>query len=347
MKGIMEQYREYLPISAKTPCLTLGEGNTPLVRADNLSEEYGMDIHLKLEGLNPTGSFKDRGMVLAVAKALEKGSDHVICASTGNTSSSAAAYAAKAGIRCTVLIPAGKIAYGKLAQAFIYGAKVIPVEGNFDQALKLTMEMAGRHPVTVVNSINPYRIEGQKTGAFEILESLGKCPDAVFLPVGNAGNITAYWKGFREFSPGTLPFMAGIQAAGAAPLVLGRNVENPDTLATAIRIGDPVSRDGAMAAVRESSGFFDSVTDEEILEAYALLASREGVFCEPASAASLAGLLKKIRAGAIKKRSLVVCILTGNGLKDPDTALGLIRKPEPVPCEPNVISEILRGGILP
>ena len=348
MSGIMEKYREYLPITHETPLLSLNEGNTPLIRAARLSERYGISIYLKYEGLNPTGSFKDRGMVLAVAKALESFSDHIICASTGNTSSSAAAYAAKAGIRCTVLIPSGKIAYGKLAQAFIYGADVIPVNGNFDDALKMVIDIADKNNITIVNSLNPYRIEGQKTSAFEIIDSLGFAPDYVCLPVGNAGNITSYWKGFKEYhamkKSSSLPVMKGFQASGSAPIVNGKIVKKPETVATAIRIGNPVSWKNALKAAQESQGSFDSVTDDEILSAYSLLASKEGIFAEPASCASVAGLIKMINNGSIKKDSVVVCILTGNGLKDPDTALSLIEKPSPVPCDRNVINDIIKRG---
>jgi threonine synthase len=346
MKGIIEKYREYLPVTDKTPVPSLNEGNTPLIKSHNLSKQYGINIYFKYEGLNPTGSFKDRGMVMAVAKALEEGSGHIICASTGNTSSSAAAYAARAGIRCTVLIPSGKIAYGKLAQAFIYGARVIPIDGNFDDALQMVVQMSEEYNITLVNSINPYRIEGQKTSAFEIADTLGFSPDYVCLPVGNAGNITSYWKGFREYHNAgkisSLPKMRGFQAEGSCPIVKGSIFKNPETLATAIRIGNPVSWKQALAAAEESGGGFDSVTDEEILKAYSLLASMEGIFAEPASAASLAGLIKMLGQGRIEKGAQVVCILTGNGLKDPDTALNLIEKPLPVPCDRDIISAIIK-----
>jgi threonine synthase len=283
-------------------------------------------IHFKLEGLNPTGSFKDRGMTLAISKAVESGSRAVICASTGNTSASAAAYAAKAGLSCYVLLPAGKVALGKLAQAILYGATVIQIDGNFDQALDLVRELSEKFPLTVVNSINPFRLEGQKTASFEVVEALGDAPDNLCIPVGNAGNISAYWRGFRLCHNGlgkSLPRMCGFQAAGAAPMVLGHVVENPETIATAIRIGNPASWKEAEAAARDSGGFIDAVTDEEILAAYSLLARSEGIFCEPASAASIAGLIKSLKAGKIAADARVVCVLTGNGLKDPDSALKL------------------------
>ncbi|HUW65570.1 MAG TPA: threonine synthase [Spirochaetia bacterium] len=323
--GIIEAYRKFLPVSVGTPALTLNEGDTPLIKAVNLGDILPVDLYFKFEGTNPTGSFKDRGMVLAVAKALEEGSRAVMCASTGNTAAAAAAYAARAGISCTVLLPEGKIALGKLAQALIYGARVVAVDGNFDQALDLVREMTRRHAITLVNSINPYRLEGQKTGAFEVVDQLGSVPDYLALPVGNAGNITAYWRGFREYREhgvsASVPRMLGFQAAGAAPIVLGRVVEQPETVATAIRIGNPASWQGAAAAVKESEGLIEAVTDQEILAAYQLLASREGVFCEPASAASVAGVLKLAKRGFFQPGQRVVCILTGHGLKDPDTAV--------------------------
>jgi threonine synthase len=327
-RGVIEEYREFLPVTDDTPVVTLLEGGTPLIRANGLSERLQADVHLKFEGLNPTGSFKDRGMTLAITKAVEDGAKAVVCASTGNTSAAAAAYAARAGLQCVVLIPEGYIALGKLAQALIHGAKVLQIRGNFDAALDIVRELGERAPITVVNSVNPFRIEGQKTGAFEIVDVLGDAPDYHCIPVGNAGNITAYWKGYREYQDAgrvtKLPMMCGFQAAGAAPIVLGHPVENPETVATAIRIGKPASWYGATAAASESGGGIDSVTDDEILSAYRLLASTESVFCEPASAASVAGLLKM----GVPEGSTVVCVLTGHGLKDPDRAIAQIS----VPC---------------
>jgi threonine synthase len=324
-RALIDRYRDLLPVTEATPVVTLGEGSTPLVRLDRLSERLGLDIHVKLEGMNPTGSFKDRGMTLALSKAVEDGAEAVICASTGNTSASAAAYAARAGLRAAVLIPEGKIAAGKLAQALVHGAKVISIEGNFDQALDMVRDVVERHRVALVNSINPFRIAGQKTGAYEVCDALGDAPDALCIPVGNAGNITAYWAGFRTYREversRSLPRMFGFQAAGAAPLVLGHTVAKPETIATAIRIGNPARGDEALAAIRESGGAIDAVTDEEILGAYSLLAQSEGVFCEPASAASLAGLLKRHANGGFGEGDRVVCVLTGHGLKDPDTAI--------------------------
>ena len=329
-RGLLEEYRSFLPIVETTPIVTLLEGATPLVRANALSERAGADVYLKYDGLNPTGSFKDRGMTMAISKALEEGAKAVICASTGNTSASAAAYAARAGLTCAVLIPEGHIALGKLAQALIHGAKVLQIRGNFDQALSIVRELGEREPITIVNSINPYRIEGQKTAAFEIVDALGDAPDVHCIPVGNAGNITAYWKGYLQFKEAgrstRLPRMMGFQAAGAAPLVLGHDVEEPETVATAIRIGRPASKYGALAAAAESGGGIHAVTDDEILAAYRLLAATEGVFCEPASAASVAGLLKV----GVPAGSAVVCVLTGHGLKDPDVAIGQISVPTAV-----------------
>ncbi|RAL26434.1 threonine synthase [Thermoflavimicrobium daqui] len=323
--GIIDRYRKYLPVTEKTPVVTLHEGNTPLIYAGNLSKQLGLNLYFKYEGLNPTGSFKDRGMVMAVAKAVEEGNTTIMCASTGNTSASAAAYAARAGLNCIVLIPSGKIAMGKLAQAIIYGAKIVSIDGNFDQALSIAREITAKEPITLVNSVNPYRIEGQKTSAFEICDTLGKAPHILAIPVGNAGNITSYWKGFKEYREAEkieqLPRMFGFQAAGSAPLVHGNVVENPETVATAIRIGNPASKEGALRAIKESNGQVDSVTDEEILRAQQLLASSEGIFCEPASAASLAGVIKKRKAEQIEEEATVVCVLTGNGLKDPDIVL--------------------------
>jgi threonine synthase len=337
-RGLIEEYRSFLPVGEATPVVTLLEGATPLIRSRTLSERVGADVWLKFDGLNPTGSFKDRGMTMAISKALEEGAKAVVCASTGNTSASAAAYSARAGLTCVVLIPDGYIALGKLAQALIHGARVLQIRGNFDQALEVVRELGERAPITVVNSINPYRIEGQKTAAFEIVDALGDAPDVHCIPVGNAGNITAYWKGYLQYrSAGRstrLPRMVGFQAAGAAPLVLGHDVEEPETIATAIRIGRPASKYGALAAASESGGGIHAVTDEEILAAYRLLASAEGIFCEPASAASVAGLLK---VGA-PRGSSVVCVLTGHGLKDPDTAIGQIAPPRTVEATYSAIS---------
>ncbi|MCD8024400.1 MAG: threonine synthase [Candidatus Gastranaerophilales bacterium] len=325
-EGLINKYREFLPVSDKTPVVTLCEGNTPLIRAKNLAKEIGLEmceIYLKYEGSNPTGSFKDRGMTMAVSKAKEEGSKAIICASTGNTSAAAAAYGASAGLKCYVLIPDGYIALGKLSQAMMYGAEVIAINGNFDEALEAVKEISSKYPITLVNSLNPYRIEGQKTGAFEIVESLEDAPDYHFIPVGNAGNITAYWKGYKEFYEHKkctkLPKMMGIQAEGAAPIVRGERVLHPETIATAIRIGNPASWKKAENARDESNGTIDMVSDEKILEAHSLLAAVEGVFCEPASAASVAGLIKL--KDKIKPNSKIVCILTGNGLKDPDCAI--------------------------
>jgi threonine synthase len=325
MAGIIERYANYLPVTEKTPRLTLHEGSTPLIFAPKLSEELDLEIYFKYEGLNPTGSFKDRGMVMAVAKAVEEGSHTIMCASTGNTSAAAAAYAARANLRCIVLIPNNNIALGKLAQAMIYGAEVIAIEGNFDQALKIVRDICEKHPITLVNSVNPYRLEGQKTAAFEICDVLGKAPDILAIPVGNAGNISAYWKGFKEYYEAGVtdskPRMFGFEAEGAAALVKGEPIENPETLATAIRIGNPASWDLALNARDESGGHIDMVTDEEIVEAYRKLAASEGIFAEPASAASLAGVIKMRKLGRIPAGQQVVCVLTGNGLKDPNIAL--------------------------
>ena len=323
--GLLHRWEAVLPLTAATPRISLGEGSTPLVRAAHIAGDCGLDeLWFKLESCNPTGSFKDRGMVVAVAKALEAGAKAIMCASTGNTSASAAAYAAHCGIECYVLVPGGKVAAGKMAQAIAYGSKIIEIDGNFDDALNAARALTAKHPVALVNSVNPHRIEGQKTAAFEICETLGDAPDVLAIPVGNAGNISAYWKGFgecAELGRATLhPRMYGFQAAGAAPIVLGRPVAEPNTVATAIRIGNPASWQQATAARDESSGLIESVTDDEILEAYALLARREGLFVEPASAASVAGLLKLARAGRMRG-GRAVATLTGNGLKDPETAL--------------------------
>ena len=324
-RGVLHRWAEVLPLTERTPRITLGEGDTPLVRSATLEAECGLDeLWFKLESCNPTGSFKDRGMVVAVARALEIGARAIMCASTGNTSASAAAYAARCGMDCYVLVPGGKVAAGKMAQAVAYGARIIEVSGNFDEALQAARELTDRHPIALVNSVNPDRIAGQKTAAYEICESLGDAPDYLAIPVGNAGNITAYWKGFAECAEkarATLhPRMYGFQAAGAAPIVRGEPVREPHTVATAIRIGNPASWSGATSARDESDGLIDSVTDDEILEAYQLLARREGLFVEPASAASVAGLLKLRRTGRLSG-GRAVAILTGNGLKDPETAV--------------------------
>src|SRR5947208_4319703 len=332
-RGVIEEYRGFLPVSDDTPVITLLEGGTPLLPAPRLSERLNATVWLKYEGANPTGSFKDRGMTMAISKACEQGAKAVVCASTGNTSASAAAYASRAGLTCAVLIPEGYIALGKLAQALIHGARVLQIRGNFDQALEIVRDLGEHAPVTVVNSINPYRIEGQKTGAFEIVDVLGDAPDFHCIPVGNAGNITAYWKGYREFQDAgrvtRLPKMLGFQAAGAAPIVEGHPIESPDTIATAIRIGNPASWYGATAAASESGGAIAAVTDEQILEAYRFLASEESVFCEPASAASVAGLVSV----GVAEGSTVVCMLTGHGLKDPDRAIAQIAVPAAVDAE--------------
>jgi threonine synthase len=333
-RGLIEEYREFLPVTASTPVVTLLEGATPLIRSAALSERVGAEVWLKFDGLNPTGSFKDRGMTVAISKAVEEGAKAVVCASTGNTSASAAAYASRAGLTCAVLIPDGHIALGKLAQALIHGARVLQIRRNFDEALSIVRELGERAPITVVNSINPYRIEGQKTAAFEIVDSLGDAPQIHCIPVGNAGNITAYWKGYLQYKAAglatRLPAMLGFQAAGAAPLVVGHDLDEPETVATAIRIGRPASKYGALAAAAESGGGIYAVTDEEILAAYRFLAGTEGLFCEPASAASVAGLLK---LGA-SPGATVVCVLTGHGLKDPDVAISQI--PVPTPVEPTL-----------
>lgn len=346
-RGVIESYRKYLPVSDETPVITLKEGNTPLIEAGNLTRHLGikLNIYLKYEGMNPTGSFKDRGMTLAVSKAKQEGFKAVICASTGNTSASASAYAARANLKSIVLIPRGSIALGKLSQALIHNAQVIAVKGNFDQALELVREIAGKYPVALVNSVNPYRIEGQKTASFEICDVLGHAPDVQVMPVGNAGNITAYWKGYKEYKKigriKKLPRMCGFQAAGSAPIVEGRPIKNPKTVATAIKIGNPASWKSAEAARDESGGLIDSVTDKEIISAYRLLASLEGVFVEPASAASIAGLIKLCKKGYFSAQrtthnvqQTVVCILTGHGLKDPDRVIASVEPP--AVAEPNI-----------
>ncbi len=331
--GLIDTYRDRLPVHDDTRIISLGEGNTPLIRLNNIPAilEADIDIYVKFEGLNPTGSFKDRGMTMAVTKAVEEGSQAIICASTGNTSASAAAYAARAGIKSFVLIPEGKIALGKLAQAMMHGATVIQIKGNFDAGMQLVKDVAVEAPVTIVNSINPYRLQGQKTAAFEILEELGAAPDYHCIPVGNAGNITAHWMGYKEYNEhgivNGLPVMVGYQASGAAPFMRGAMVDDPETVATAIRIGHPQSWDKAWTTQKESKGWFDECSDEAILAAQKLLAEREGVFCEPASAASLAGMIKDVKSGKIPAGSKIVCTLTGNGIKDPETAIKQCKAP--------------------
>jgi len=335
--GLIEAYRDRLPVTARTPVVTLYEGGTPLVPAAEVSALVNAEVYLKVEGANPTGSFKDRGMTVAISKAAESGAKAVICASTGNTSASAAAYAVRAGMVCAVLVPQGKIALGKMAQALVHGARLLQVDGNFDDCLELARKLAVDYPVALVNSVNPDRIEGQKTAAFEICDLLGRAPDIHCIPVGNAGNITAYWKGYREYLADGLientPAMYGFQAAGAAPIVLGRPVAKPMTIATAIRIGNPASWLPAEAARDESAGLIDSVTDREILEAYRLLARKEAVFVEPASAASVAGLIKSARAGLVRAGAVVVCTVTGNGLKDPEWAISGAPTPVTIPVD--------------
>lgn len=345
-EGVIQRYSSFLPVTDKTPIVTLLEGNTPLIPAPRLSKALGcnLNIYLKYEGTNPTGSFKDRGMTMAVSKALEEGSQAVICASTGNTAASAAAYAGRAGIKAIVLLPANSVALGKVSQALAYGARVIAVEGNFDKALEIVLEACGKYPVKLVNSLNPFRIEGQKTGAFEIVDVLGRAPDYHFMPVGNAGNITAYWKGYREYNKAgrcALPKMMGWQAAGSAPIVKGHPIADPQTLATAIKIGNPASWKSAEAARDESGGTIESVTDDEIVTAYKMLASLEGVFVEPASAAGVAGLAKYIGRGHFAKQpeATVVCILTGHGLKDPERA---IKTSAEIPTVPATLDAVVK-----
>lgn len=343
-RGVIRRYFDHLPVTENTPIVTLDEGDTPLIYSERLSAEAGAEVWLKYEGLNPTGSFKDRGMTLAISKALEEGSKVVVCASTGNTSASAAAYAARAGMICAVLIPQGNVALGKLAQALIHGARVLEISGNFDEALELTKEMAENHPITIVNSINPFRIEGQKTASFEIVEALGRAPDLHVMPVGNAGNITAYWRGYREAADkgwsSSLPRMFGFQAEGANPIVRGSAIADPKTIATAIRIGNPASWSGATDAATASEGEIRSVRDKEILEAYRALA-QEGIFVELASAASVAGLRQLTREGVVPAGASVVCVLTGHGLKDPDWAIAGAPKPKLVAPEVDRILEEL------
>ena len=346
--GVIQRYRKFLPVSDRTPVVTLGEGSTPLVPAPRLAREIGggLRIFLKYEGMNPTGSFKDRGMTLALSKAVEEGSTAVVCASTGNTAASAAAYAARAGVSALVLLPAGSVALGKVSQALAYGAKVLAVDGNFDHALSLVRELCERFQITLVNSINPHRIEGQKTGAFEIVDDLGRAPDFHCIPVGNAGNITAYWKGYKEYHAARqcgLPKMLGFQAEGAAPIVRGHPIADPHTLATAIKIGNPASWKSAEAARDESGGIIDMVTDDEILSAYKMLGRLEGVFAEPASAASVAGLIRCARRGffADRPEATVVCVLTGHGLKDPERA---IKTSGEIPTVPATLDAVVKGA---
>ena len=347
-RGVIAEYRKFLPVTESTPIITLGEGHTPLIHAERLGRKIDPRIRLflKYEGANPTGSFKDRGMTLAISKAVEAGAAAVICASTGNTSASAAAYGSRAGLAVYVLIPAGKIALGKLSQAMMHGSTVIQIEGNFDQALTIVKDLAASHKIELVNSVNPFRLEGQKTAAMEVCDQLGFAPDMHVLPVGNAGNITAYWRGYREYHAAgqitRLPQMMGFQAAGAAPIVLGRVVENPQTIATAIRIGNPASWKSAVQAADESSGKIDMVTDEQILQAYSLLAGVEGVFCEPASAASVAGVMKLSAASMLKEGDTIVCTLTGHGLKDPDTAIKSSPQPVTVKADREAVGRLLK-----
>ncbi|SOD59476.1 L-threonine synthase [Streptomyces zhaozhouensis] len=344
-RGVIEEYRDRLPVTGRTPVVTLGEGGTPLVAAETLSERTGCEVYLKVEGANPTGSFKDRGMTMAISHAKEAGAQAVICASTGNTSASAAAYAVRAGMVCAVLVPQGKIALGKMGQALVHGSRILQVDGNFDDCLTLARGLSEKYPVALVNSVNPARIEGQKTAAFEVVDRLGDAPDIHVLPVGNAGNITAYWKGYGEYAAGgpatRTPRMWGFQASGAAPIVRGEPVKDPTTIATAIRIGNPASWTQAEAARDASDGFIDEVTDRQILSAYRLLASREGVFVEPASAASVAGLLKTAEAGGLDRGQRVVCTVTGNGLKDPDWAVAGAPRPIVVPVDADAAAERL------
>jgi threonine synthase len=347
-KGIIKAYRNFLPVTDETPIITLNEGNTPLIKAVNLCSKVGLDLDLyfKFEGTNPTGSFKDRGMTLALSKAVESNSKAVICASTGNTSAAAAAYAARAGIKAIVLIPEDKIALGKLSQAIIHGAYVTQIDGNFDEALDIVKALVSEFPITLVNSINPFRLEGQKTAAFEICDHLRFAPKYHAMPVGNAGNITAYWRGYKEYNRAnkiaTLPKMLGFQAIGAAPIVIGKKIDNPETIATAIRIGNPASWKSALVAKEESGGRIESVTDDEILNAYGLIASSEGVFCEPASAASLAGVINLYNEGFFKSGDSVVCTLTGHGLKDPDTVFRVSKEPLKVKADLQVVKDILK-----
>ncbi len=348
--GLIDAYRDYLPVTDRTPVVTLCEGNTPLLKSSRLGRKYGIDLYFKYEGLNPTGSFKDRGMTVAISKAVEAGATAVICASTGNTSASAAAFAAVAGLKSLVIIPRGKIAAGKLAQAIAHNARVLAIDGNFDEALDIVRYLTEKYPIKLVNSINPDRLEGQKTAAFEVCDQLGDAPDWLLIPVGNAGNISAYWIGFKEYHQHKLskqlPRMCGFQAAGAAPIVLGRPIEQPETIASAIRIGNPVRWKQAEEAAASSGGHIDMVTDDEIMAAYAILAGEEGVFAEPASAASVAGLIKMMEAGAIETGARVVCVLTGHGLKDPDTVGLLKNKVKHLPADRDAVeAAALEAGV--
>lgn len=342
---LIHKYKEFLSLTTDTPLVSLGEGDTPLIPAPMIAEKVGAEVFLKIEGCNPTGSFKDRGMTMAMSKASEKRAKAVVCASTGNTAASAAAYASRAGLRCIVLLPEGKVAMGKLAHTSTCGAEVLAIQGNFDQALEIVRYLAEKFPVEIVNSINPYRIEGQMTGAFEIVDVLGDGPVYQAMPVGNAGNITAYWRGYKAYKSAgkltRLPKILGFQAAGAAPIVLGKPVPNPETVASAIRIGHPASWESAIQARDESGGLIDSVTDEEILEAYRMLGSLEGLFCEPASAAGVAGILKLARNDFFKPDDTVVCIITGHGLKDPETAISVSSTPTTLPADTQAIAEFL------
>lgn len=347
MSALIERYREFLPVGPDTPIVSLGEGDTPLVPLPAMSERLGIELFAKLEGLNPTASFKDRGMTMAVSKAVEQGAEAVVCASTGNTSASAAAYAARAGLTAAVVIPAGKIASGKLAQALIHGARVLALDGSFDDALRIVRQLVDRHNLALVNSLNEYRIHGQRTAAFEICDELGDAPDAICIPVGNAGNVSAYSLGFQQYREAErtrrIPRLYGFQAAGAAPLVDGGPVAAPETVATAIRIGNPARGEQALAAMRDSGGAVAAVTDGEIIDAYRLLARTEGVFCEPASAASVAGVIKRAAAGDFRPGERVVCVLTGHGLKDPDTAIAGSDPVERLPADLSAVEEVLFG----
>ena len=346
-QGVINRYKEFLPVTDKTPVITLLEGNTPLIPANTTPDIIGIDaeIYFKHEGLNPTGSFKDRGMCMAVSKAAEEGSKIIMCASTGNTSASAAAFAARTNMTCVVLVEGGGIALGKLAQAMIHGATVLEIDGNFDRALKLVQQITDNYPITLVNSLNPFRIEGQKTASFEVIDQLGRVPDYHFLPVGNAGNITAYWKGYKEYyncgKTNKLPKMMGWQAEGSAPIVRGKRIDNPQTIATAIKIGNPASWKNAEAARDESGGIIDMVSDDEILKAYSFLASKEGIFVEPASAASLAGVIKQVERGYFKGGETIVCTLTGSGLKDPDRAVNFASTPTKVKDDIDSVISVL------
>lgn len=348
-QGLIKEYAELLPVSEKTPALTLHEGNTPLIYFPHLSEELGIELYGKYEGLNPTGSFKDRGMVMAVAKAKEEGSKSVICASTGNTSAAAAAYAAKAGMKAVVVIPEGKVAMGKLAQAVMYGAEIVQIAGNFDDALKMVQNISENYPVTLVNSVNPYRLEGQKTAAFEIIDQLGEAPEILAIPVGNAGNISAYWKGFKEYADkkgSALPKIFGFEAEGSAAISKDEVITTPDTVATAIRIGNPASWDLATNARDESGGIITSVTDEEILQAFKTLPAKEGIFAEPGSCASIAGVYQQVKAGKIAPGTKVVAILTGNGLKDPQTAIEQVTiEPVSLPNDEAAVTDYIKSTV--